>query len=127
MRSPDAALLCLLLGCVACTSVSSELRTTQTLYKDARYEEAQLWLAELEGSSNDMSPAELARFHYLRGMTAFRLGQPEDALHYLVLAQVLDGDEGAHLPPTWRAVMERTLAQVMPTSASPHARLPGSI
>jgi hypothetical protein len=119
--------LWLVLSCGACTTVSTELRTTQTLYKDARYEEAQRWLAELEMSSSHMSPAELARFYYLRGMTAFRLGQPEDALHYLVLAQVLDEDDGSRLPPTWRAVMERTLAQVMPTSASPHARLPSSI
>jgi len=121
------ALVCLLLTCGACTTVSSELRTTQSLYKDARYEEAQRWLAELEMSSADMSPGELARFHYLRGMTAFRLGQPEDALHYLVLAQVLDEDEVSHLPPSWRAVMERTLAQVMPTSASPHARTPNAL
>ena len=120
-------LLCVLVCFSACTTVSSELRTTQTLYKDARYEEAQLWLAELEMSCADMSPAELARFYYLRGMTAFRLGQPEDALHYLVLAQVLDGDDQSHLPPSWRAVMERTLAQVMPTSASPHARMPSAI
>jgi len=121
------ALVCLLLTCASCTSVSSELRTTQSLYKDARYEEAQRWLAELELACADMSPAELARFHYLRGMTAFRLGQPEDALHYLVLAQVLDEDDGSHLPPSWRAVMERTLAQVMPTSASPHARMPNAL
>lgn len=119
--------LFVLFSCGACTSVSTELRTTQALYKDARYEEAQRWLAELELASADMTPAERARFYYLRGMTAFRLGQPEDALHYLVLAQVLDQDEESHLPPTWRAVMERTLAQVMPTSASPHARLPSAM
>jgi hypothetical protein len=121
------ALVGLLLICGACTTVSTELRTTQSLYKDARYEEAQRWLAELELVSADMTPAELARFHYLRGMTAFRLGQPEDALHYLALAQVLDGDDASRLPPTWRAVMERTLAQVMPTSASPHARTPNAL
>jgi hypothetical protein len=120
------ALVYLLLTC-ACTTVSTELRTTQSLYKDARYEEAQRWLAELELEKADMSPSELARFHYLRGMTAFRLGQAEDALHYLVLAQVLDQNDESRLPPSWRAVMERTLAQVMPTSASPHARTPSSL
>jgi hypothetical protein len=124
---PRYPLILIALGCAACTDVSSELRTTQALYKDARYEEAQRWLADLENASSDMSPAELARFYYLRGMTAFRLGQPEDALHYLELASVLDGDEDSGLPPTWRTVMERTLAQVMPTSASPHARLPNSM
>ena len=65
------ALVCLLVGSAACTTVSSELRTTQGLYKDARYEETQRWLADLELSRDEMSPAELARFHYLRGMTAF--------------------------------------------------------
>jgi len=111
----SAAALC------GCTSVSSELRTTALLYKDARYEEAQLWLSQLEDETDSMSDSDLAQFSYLRGMTAFRLGQHEDALHYLVLASVLDDDDESHLPQTWRAVLTRTLQQITPTSASPHA------
>src|SRR5688572_17561778 len=107
-----------------CTSTASELRTAQLLYKDARYEEALLWLTELHAETASMERDELARFYYLRGMTGFRLGQREDALHYLVLAEQLGNEDGARLPQAWRPVMERTLQEITPTSASPHARNP---
>jgi ATP/maltotriose-dependent transcriptional regulator MalT len=108
----------------ACTTVRTDLRTAQLLYKDARYEEAALWLSELESQAPDMDGGELARFHYLRGMTAFRLGQREEALHYLVLADQLVSEDTNALPAAWRSVMERTLQEIMPTGASPHARNP---
>jgi hypothetical protein len=108
----------------ACTTVRSDLRNAQLLYKDARYEEAALWLSELESQVPRMDGGELARFHYLRGMTAFRLGQREDALHYLVLADELVSEDANALPPAWRSVMERTLQEIMPSGASPHARNP---
>ena len=113
-----------LVSAIACTTVRSDLRTAQLLYKDARYEEASSWLSELESQAADMDSGELARFHYLRGMTAFRLGQREDALHYLVLADELVGADASALPAAWRSVLERTLQEIMPTGASPHARNP---
>lgn len=113
-----------LVSAAACTTVRSDLRTAQLLYKDARYEEAALWLSELESQAPDMDDGELARFHYLRGMTAFRLGQREEALHYLVLSDELVSADANALPAAWRSVMERTLQEIMPTGASPHARNP---
>jgi hypothetical protein len=115
--------LCLAAG-PSCASVAGELRVAQLLYKDARYEEAQLWLGELQAETASMPQAELTRFYYLRGMTAFRLGQREDALHYLVLAEELSADGPQQLPERWRPVMERTLQEILPTTASPHARNP---
>lgn len=113
--------LCVLAGC---TSIGTELRMAQVLYKDARYEDAQLWLVELQHETASMSSEDLARFYYLRGMTGFRLGQREDALHFLVLAEQLDAEAPGRLPAAWRPVLARTLAEIMPTSASPHARNP---
>ena len=113
-----------LAGLVGCTPVATELHTAQLLYKDARYEEAQIWLGELQVEASSMPPAELARFYYLRGMTAYRLGQREDALHYLVLTDQLDAEDPSRLPEGWRPVMERTLQEITPASASPHARNP---
>jgi tetratricopeptide (TPR) repeat protein len=110
--------------CVGCTTIGSELRSAHGLYKDARYEEALLWLNELQAETPEMAPPELVRFYYLRGMTAFRLGQREDALHYLVLAEQLSADQPDLLPEAWRPVMQRTLQEITPTSASPHARNP---
>jgi tetratricopeptide (TPR) repeat protein len=113
-----------LASAVACTPVATELHTAQLLYKDARYEEAQIWLGELQVEASSMPPAELARYYYLRGMTAYRLGQREDALHYLALTDQLNAEDPSRLPEGWRPVMERTLQEVTPTTASPHARNP---
>ena len=107
-----------------CASVTSDLQRAQLLYKDARYEETEAWLGELEHDAPSMSPAELARFHYLRGMTAFRLGQRDEALHFLALADALAAQALDRLPPGWNDVMQRTLAELTPQSASAHARDP---
>ena len=114
------AICAVLLG--ACTSLSSELQRAQSLYGDARYEDAQAWLAQLNNEADGMSPSERARFYYLRGMTAFRLGQRDDALHYLMLASTLLGEDRTHLPEPWRPVMLRTLDEITPRDASPHAQ-----
>ncbi len=125
---PGAVVLVLAAACAGwacgCTSIGGELHTAQLLYKDARYEDAQRWLGELEPQTHAMHPSELARFYYLRGMTAFRLGQRDDALHYLAIADALNAEDPARLPPGWQPVMQRTLQEVMPTSASWHARNP---
>jgi uncharacterized protein YceK len=117
-----AVALCVV--CSGCSSVATELRKAELLYKDARYEEAQQWLGELQGQAAEMPKVELSRFYYLRGMTAFRLGQDEDALHYLALANQLSKLSPQHLPEGWRLLMGRTLQELTPTTASPHARNP---
>jgi hypothetical protein len=109
----------------ACTSTASELRTTQTLYKDARYEQCQQFLEALEPDVPDMNDRDLTRYYYLRGMTAFRLDHADDALHYLALAATLVDDVQTRLPATWLPILRRTLEQVTPTTASPHARTDG--
>jgi len=116
--------LLILLVSASCASAAGDLRTAQLLYKEARYEEALLWLGELDDRVPGMAPAELAHFYYLRGMTAFRLGQREDALHYLVLADELCAEDPDSLLVTWQPVMQRTLQEIVPTGASPHARNP---
>jgi hypothetical protein len=114
---------CLLLSSAAgCTTASSELRASQALYKDARYEECQRYLEALEVEVESMNERDLTRFYYLRGMTAFRLGQTDDALHYLALAATLTDEDALRLPEAWLPIMRRTLEQVTPTTASPHAR-----
>jgi hypothetical protein len=113
---------CLLLVTSACTTAASELRASQALYKDARYEECQHYLEALEVEVEAMNDRDLTRFYYLRGMTAFRLGQADDALHYLALAATLTDEDALRLPEAWLPIMRRTLEQVTPTTASPHAR-----
>lgn len=124
MRS---ALSLWLLLAAACTTTASELRASQTLYKDARYEECQRYLEALEVDVRDMNDRDLTRFYYLRGMTAFRLDQPDDALHYLALAATLVDEDAQRLPESWLPILQRTLEQVTPATASPHALGAGSI
>lgn len=110
----------------ACTSPNTDLLAAQTLYRDARYEQAAAWLDGLEAELPTMSAGERARFYYLRGMSAFRLGQRADALHYLALAQVLFSDDPADIPPPWRPVLERTLEALGPGGSAPVMYSPGS-
>jgi hypothetical protein len=118
---------CAVLALGACTTAGSELRATQALYKDARYEECQRYLEALELEVDSMDDRDLTRFYYLRGMTAFRLSQADDALHYLALAATLADEDGTRLPETWLPILHRTLDQLTPSDASPHARSAGTL
>ncbi len=115
-------LVAVALGIAGCTSLSSDLQKAQSLYGDARYEDALAWLGQLEREADGMDDGERARFYYLRGMTAFRLGQRDDALHYLALASTLLAEDSSRLPDPWRPVMQRTLDEITPREASPHAQ-----
>ena len=116
------ALVCVMAAAASCTTTAKELRATQALYKDARYEECQRYLETLELDVDTMGDDDLTRFYYLRGMTAFRLGQADDALHYLALAATLTDELGGRLPESWQPILRRTLEQLTPTTASPHVR-----
>jgi hypothetical protein len=107
-----------------CASVQGDLQRAQLLYKDARYEETEAWLGELEHDAPGMAPTELTHFYYLKGMTAFRLGQRDEALHSLSLADALAIREPASLPQDWSDVLRRTLSELTPRTASSHARDP---
>jgi hypothetical protein len=122
---PWLSLVCALsLSFAACTSVGSDLRTASDLYRDARYEAASAWLDALQVEEPSMTRSERGTFHYLRGMTAYRLARYQDALHSLSLAaNAVNAYEGA-LTPTQRSVLDRTLADLTPPDASPHARSP---
>ena len=119
--------LCVLIAASACTTAASELRSSQALYKDARYEECQRYLEALELEAPSMNDGDLTRFYYLRGMTAIRLGQADDALHYLALAAALADEDRSRLPESWLPILRRTLEQLTPTTASPHAQSASAI
>jgi len=104
--------------------LGQQLSTAQKLYADARYEEALEWLVELEPDAAEMDERELAGFYYLRGMTAYRLAQRDDALHFLALAEAAASRGPRLLSQSRRVVMERTLDELVPHDATPHARNP---
>jgi len=107
-----ACLAGLIASATACTSVSKDLATVAVLYRDARYEAASAWLAQLSLEVASMDLRERARFHYLRGMTAYRLYQYPDAAHELALAASAVAVTGDALTDTQRGMLDQTLAEV---------------
>ena len=123
---PRAWLACLLAvwGLLGCSALSDDLERARLLYKEAHYEAGTEWLVELESMTGTMTSVQRASFYYLRGMTAYRLGQRQDALHYLALAAELQRRDAELVRRQWRPVLARTLAELTPTGATHHARNP---
>jgi hypothetical protein len=87
----------------ACSGERAALLRGQAYYEDNQYERALSMWRDLERHEASLTPAEFARYAYLRGMTDYRLGFHPDARHWLGLAKVTEqahpgGLEGAWLP-----------------------------
>lgn len=98
----------------SCAAIGDDLRRAEQSYDQARYEDAQVWLIELERDEAQMDHGQRVRFHYLRGMTAFRLDDRRSALHYLAICNEENGEHGDALREEWRAALLRTLAELSP-------------
>lgn len=106
-----------------CSALRDDMVRAENAYDEARYDVARVWLEDLEDDTPDMEIDMRARFYYLRGMTAYRLGHRNPALHYLALAREVSGEESSGaLRPEQRQTMERTLAELTPQDATFHAR-----
>jgi hypothetical protein len=102
-----------MLGSAAgCGGVGQDLHAVSELYNDARYEEAEAWFAALRVDYVDMSAAQRTKYHYLRGMTAYRLAQPQEALHALALAAQAVRTQPAALNVEQLGVLHRTLDEL---------------
>lgn len=103
----------------ACSGVEYDLRAAHELYRDARYEAVQAWTAQLRREYGSMDPTQRASFHYLSGMTAYRLGQAEDALHELALAAHAAREQAKALSSEQLALLYRTLEELMASRTLP--------
>jgi len=99
----------LFLGCAA---LRDDLRHAEQAFSEARYENAQTWLTDLEPSIPEMDRELRSRFYYLSGMTAFRTGERARARHYLALCREEAGDAGVGLTPDWRTNLAVTLREL---------------
>lgn len=108
----------------SCAQLSDEMRTVETGYQEARYEDVIAWLDDLEHDVPHMSSTQRARFYYLRGMSAHRLGQRDDAYYFLALAREVAGEDGRGLRDPWKMQLTDTLAELTPEGATHHAREP---
>lgn len=96
----------------ACGGVEQDLRTATQLYADARYEVVQAWITQLRNDYPDMDGRQRAEFHYLSGMTAYRLTQQDEALHELALAAHGAREQPNALRSEQLALLYRTLEEL---------------
>ena len=97
---------------LGCTSMAGDLLRAERAFTGARYEEAELWLDELSGSVARMQTAERARYYYLAGMSAHRIGKRVPARHALALCrEELQRVPGA-LPESWRRNLVLALSEL---------------
>ena len=99
-------------GTAACNGVQRDLSAANALYADARYEAVQAWLIQLGADYPDMTATDVTRFHYLSGMTAYRLSQPDEALHELALAAHCAREQPSALRDDQLALLYRTLEEL---------------
>lgn len=125
MRSFAALLLLVGLASAGCAAVRDDMRRAESSFDQARYEHVETWLSELEPSVPEMDRPLRARFYYLRGITAYRLGDKLRARHYLALSREEAGPLGIGLRSEWRTGLDVTLRDlgVAPLHG---AMLPGS-
>ncbi len=122
--APFFLMLVLAAAALGCGGVADDLTRAESAYDQAQYDTAEVWLLDLDRSVASMDVGQRARYFYVRGMTSYRLGQRDDALHFLALAREEAGNEQASaLPEQQRRTMERALTELTPTeAASFHAR-----
>jgi hypothetical protein len=101
-----------------CAALRDDLQRAEASYEQARYENALVWLRDLEDDAPSMDLEMRGRYYYLRGMTEYRMGHRSNALHYLAVAREVTGDQGAGLRPEWRQIMDRTLTELTPRGMS---------
>jgi hypothetical protein len=99
------------------------VRRAEQAFSEARYEEAEAWLSDLEPSLGKMSTPLRARYYYLAGMSAYRIGQRAEARHALALCReeldTLRSAEEARastsaepLPPAWMHNLQTALDEL---------------
>jgi len=100
-----------------CASLRDDMQHAETAFDAARYDESQVWLADLERHAPEMDAEQRSRFYYMRGMTAYRLRHRADALHYLALAREVSGPRNMGLRPEWVTAMTRAIDDLAPDGA----------
>jgi hypothetical protein len=97
---------------LSCAALRDDMRRAEGAFEQARYEDVMVWLDDLEPSVADMDQPMRARFYYLRGLTAYRLGDRAAARHNLALCREEAGPRMASLPTDWRSNLETALREM---------------
>ncbi|MEY4509944.1 MAG: hypothetical protein RLZZ450_2066 [Pseudomonadota bacterium] len=109
-----AILVALLVGC---TSLGDDVRRAEQAFSEARYEDVEEWLDDLEPSVGKMSTPLRARYYYLAGMSAYRIGQRAEARHALALCREELAMSDENFPAAWKHNLETALDELSPAAA----------
>jgi hypothetical protein len=96
----------------ACSALRDDLRHAEVAFVEARYEDVRAWLADLEPNVTDLPRPLRARYYYMAGVTAERLGDRASARHYLLLCREEAQREGNGLSDDRRRNLALTLAEL---------------
>jgi len=96
----------------ACTGLGDDLRRAEQAFSEARYEDVEEWLSDLEPNLGKMSTPLRARYYYLAGMSAYRIGQRAQARHNLALCREELAMSAEKLPESWMHNLESALADL---------------
>ena len=124
----------LLAWMAGCQNHRDQLDRADAHYRAARYEAALTNLEDLEADFAHLDANEQVRYRYVRGMTSERLGQRDEARHWLVLARESVEQRPSALDEETRALLQRTLlpydqtagANVNPPADSPAGTTPAA-
>jgi hypothetical protein len=92
-----------------CQNYRDQLDRADAHYRAARYEAALTNLEDLESDFGHLDANEQVRYRYVRGMTSERLGQRDEARHWLILAREDVEQRPSALDEETRAILQRTL------------------
>ena len=95
---------------LSCTRLSDDLARAETAFSAARYEDAQVWLADLEPSLPKLEPRDRARYYYMAGMSAHRIGEHARARHALWLCREELASAHVELSPAWMHNLQTALS-----------------
>ena len=93
----------------ACANYHDQLDRADAHYRAARYEAALTNLEDLEVNFGHLDAYEQVRYRYIRGMTCERLGQHDEARHWLAVAREALEQQPAALDEETRSLLQRTL------------------
>jgi hypothetical protein len=119
LQTASGALLCFCL--CACSGLRDDLRRAEAAFVEARYEDVSAWLADLEPNVTDLPRPLRARYYYMAGVTAERLGDRANARHYLLLCREEAQREGNGLSDDRRRNLALTLAELEREPALPQS------
>jgi len=97
---------------LACSTAAEDLRRAESAFTQARYEDVEAWTAELAPELDQLPAEQRARYYYLAGMSAFRIGRRARARHALVLCREEVERGKVSLPDPWSRNLRAALVEL---------------